>query len=79
MSSVRPLEPVAPDALEMVFFYPCPFCQQRTAVAAPTQPGMIQCRHCGKEFPVVPVDRRSIQYVQIMLAGGRAAADPDFL
>jgi len=26
----------------------------------------------------VPVDERTVQYIKLMLAGGRAAVDPDF-
>jgi hypothetical protein len=40
---------------------------------------MAQCDACRKNFPIVPVDERALRYYKIMLAGGKAAIDPDFL
>ena len=40
---------------------------------------MIRCPACGQNFPILPVDEHGLHYVRIMLAEGRAAADPDFL
>mgnify|MGYP000986817533 CR=1 FL=1 len=42
------------------------------------QPSMTRCESCGEPFPVMPVDERTVHYVKIMLANGRAALDPDF-
>ena len=63
--SQRPLEPVAPDGMELLFFYRCPHCLRRDG--------------CGKQFPIIPVDEHGLHYVRIMLANGKAAADPDYL
>lgn len=65
--------------MELVFFYPCPFCQRELPLVAPSQPGIITCDVCRQNFPIIPVDEHSIQYVKLMLADGRAAVDPDFL
>ncbi len=75
----RPLTPVAPDGMEILFFYPCPRCGKHIAVPSPTEPRMIVCDSCRQSFPIIPVDEHSVQYIRIMLAGGKAAADPDFL
>lgn len=74
----RPLQPVAPDGMEILFFYPCPFCGKHVPVVSPTQPSMVPCDGCGQGFPILPVDERSLHYIRIMLAGGKAAIDPDF-
>ncbi|MFW5733729.1 MAG: hypothetical protein ACOCWR_01590 [Oceanidesulfovibrio sp.] len=65
--------------MELVFFYACPFCQRQVPLIGPTQPTMAQCDACKGHFPIVPVDDKSIQFVKIMLANGRAGVDPDFL
>ncbi|QJT07874.1 hypothetical protein [Oceanidesulfovibrio marinus] len=75
----KPLTPVKPSSMELVFFYPCPFCQRQVPLIGPTQPTMAQCDACKGHFPIVPVDDKSIQFVKIMLANGRAGVDPDFL
>lgn len=74
----RPQQPVPPDGMEILFFYQCPRCGRHVPLVSPTQPAMAQCDACGKPFPIVPVDERSLHYVRIMLAGGKAAVDPDF-
>jgi hypothetical protein len=40
---------------------------------------MAQCDACRNSFPIVPVDDRALRYFKIILAGGKAAIDPDFL
>lgn len=75
----RPLEPVAPDGMEVLIFYKCPRCGRHTAIPAPTEPRMLSCDGCRMAYPIIPVDEHGLQYVRIMLAGGKAAADPDFL
>lgn len=74
----RPVQPVYPGAMELLFFYRCPHCMQQVALLAPLQPAMARCDRCGEQFPIVPVDERSVNYIKIMLDNGRAAVDPDF-
>lgn len=75
----RPVQPVAPCGMEFIFYYRCPGCARKVALVAPTQPGMVACDGCGMTFPAIPVDERTIHFLRIILAEGRAAADPDFL
>ncbi|MCK9240649.1 hypothetical protein [Desulfocurvus sp.] len=75
----RPLTPVKPSGLEIICFYPCPFCTREVPLVAPTQPAMVRCDACGKDFPIVPVDERGLRFVKIMTGNGRSAVDPDFL
>lgn len=77
--SQRPVQPVQPHGMEFLFFYRCPHCAHQVALISPLQPAMARCDACGKTFPVVPVDVRSIQYVRLMFANGKAAADSDFI
>lgn len=74
----RPVRPVAPDGMEILFFYPCPFCGRHVPMVSPTQPTMAQCEACRKPFPIMPVDERGMHFIRIMLGGGKAAVDPDF-
>ena len=76
--SSRPVQPVPPESMELVFFYRCPGCGRRNPLIAPTQPSMTRCESCGEPFPVMPVDERTVHYVKIMLANGRAAVDPEY-
>jgi hypothetical protein len=78
MSAQRPIRPVAPTGMELIFIYHCPHCGNKATIIAPTQPAMAQCEACQKPFPLVPVDERNVQYIKLMMAGGHAAADPDF-
>ena len=77
--SHEPLFPVAPDGMEIVFFYPCPFCGRHVPRANPVEVTMALCDNCNRNFPIIPVDEYSLQYIRIMLAGGQAAADLDFM
>lgn len=79
MNSRRPVQPVSPSGMELIFLYRCPHCGRKTALIAPTQPAMAQCSSCGQPFPLVPVDERTVQYIRLMLDDGRAAADQDFI
>lgn len=79
MTDPRPVAPVAPDGMEILFFYKCPRCSKHVGVPAPTEPRMLICDGCRMSFPIIPVDEQSLHYIRIMLAGGKAAADPDFL
>ena len=76
--SQRPPQPILPESMELVFYYRCPACGYRNPLISSTQPAMTRCVSCTHPFPVVPVDERSVHYVKIMLANGRAAVDPDF-
>lgn len=74
----RPQRPVAPEGMEILFFYPCPHCGRHVPLLNPVQPALAQCDACKQGFPIMPVDERSLHYMRIMLANGRAAVDPDF-
>ena len=74
-----PLKPVAPEGMEIIFFYPCPHCKQQFSLPAPLRPAMLRCRACGGEFPIMPVDARGIRFIRLILAEGAAALDPDFV
>jgi len=78
MNAQRPVSPVAPTGMEILFMYICPHCGRKAALIAPTQPAMVSCDACQAPFPIVPVDERTVQYIRLMLAGGHAATDPDF-
>lgn len=73
------LQPVSPDGMEILFFYGCPHCGRHVPVPSPVQPAMVQCDACRQAFPIMPVDERGMQFIRIMLGGGKAAVDPDFL
>ena len=79
MSSQRPVQPVSPSGMELIFLYRCPHCGRKTALIAPTQPAMVPCDACRTPFPVMPVDEKTVQYVRVMMANGKAAVDPDFV
>ncbi len=74
-----PVAPVAPTGLEILFIYKCPHCGRKMPLISPTQPTMTQCDSCSLPFPLVPVDERTVHYIKLMLAQGRAAVDPDFI
>lgn len=75
----RPVTPVQPTGMELIFLYRCPHCGRKTALISPTQPAMAQCDACNMPFPLVPVDERTVHFIKLMLADGRAAVDPDFI
>lgn len=77
--SNKPVAPVPPDGMELLFYYQCPSCARHIALVSPVTPQMIICDNCGMTFPIVPVDERSLHFIHIMLCRGKAAADPDFL
>ncbi|SDL62052.1 hypothetical protein SAMN05660337_3408 [Maridesulfovibrio ferrireducens] len=76
--SGKPLSPVRPSGMEIIFLYPCPFCERSVPFVAPTRPVMVQCDSCRKNFPIVPVDEKLVRFYKTMLANGHAAIDPDF-
>ena len=77
--SVKPVSPVKPKSVELVFVYQCPYCRRELTMIAPTVAAIVQCDVCGKQFPVVPVEERSVAYVKIMLGNGAAAIDSDYM
>ncbi len=79
MTSVRPVNPVAPSSLELIFFYTCPFCRREIPLVSPPQASLVTCDACRQKFPIVPVDQRSVHFIKLMLANGNAAIDPDFM
>ena len=77
--SAKPLDPVQPLGMELVFFYPCPYCHAELPLVAPTRPSMITCERCRNKFPIAPIDAHSVQFVKTMLGDGPAAVDPEYL
>lgn len=75
----KPIPPVKPSSLEMIFIYCCPHCKREIPLLAPTRPSMIHCDVCNKHFPIVPVEERSLNFVKLMLNNGAAAIDADFI
>ena len=74
--SQRPLEPVAPDGMELLFFYRCPHCLRHVPLVNPVEPRNVRCDGCGKQFPIIPVDEHGLHYVRIMLANGKPLPIP---
>lgn len=75
----RPIEPAKPEGVEIIFFYACPYCGRKNPLLATDKPSMARCDSCSKNFPVLPVDARSVRFVKLMFANGKAAIDPDFM
>lgn len=73
------LTPVPPDGMEILFFYKCPKCGKHTGTPSPTEARLLTCDACRTAFPIIPIDEHNLHFVRIMLANGKAAADPDFL
>jgi len=79
MEIKRPLEPIKPEGMEIILYYPCPFCSRKVPVIAPLEPTVIRCDACNKQFPIVPSDDKTIKFLKTILDNGRAAIAPDFL
>ncbi len=77
--SSKPLTPVKPTGMELIFLYACPHCNREVPLVAPSRPAMVQCDACRENFPIVPVDDRTVRYMKVILANGKAGIDPDFL
>ncbi len=77
--NARPVSPVKPTAMELIFIYPCPYCRRDLTMLAPTVAAIVQCDVCGKQFPVVPVEERTVAFVKLMLDNGAAAVDSDYM
>jgi DNA-directed RNA polymerase subunit RPC12/RpoP len=75
----KPLQPVKPTNVELIFMYPCPACGRDVPTISPVKPALVRCDACQQRFPIVPVDERTIKFFKIMLAGGKAGIDPDFM
>ena len=78
-NKTQQMAPVPPDAMELIVFYKCPYCARHIGVPAPTEPQMIPCDVCHRNFSVIPVDEFGLHFLRIITAGGKAAADPDFM
>ena len=74
-----PVSPVKPRSMEMIYLYPCPFCEREVPMLSPTVPQMAQCDACRRTFPIVPVDEKTIKFIKVVLANGQASIDPDFV
>ncbi len=73
------LSPVAPSGMEIVLNYPCPSCNELVPVLAPIRPTKVKCPHCKVEYPVIPADPTSLQYLSLIFANGSAIINPDFM
>ncbi|WP_027369744.1 hypothetical protein [Desulfovermiculus halophilus] len=75
----RLMLPVKPEGMEIVYYYSCPSCGRKVPLLAPLKPAMAACDQCSTQFPVVPADARSVEFVKTMLNQGRAGIDPDYV
>ncbi|MBQ7456449.1 MAG: hypothetical protein IJS54_02385 [Desulfovibrio sp.] len=75
----KPQQPVLPEAMEIMFFYPCPQCGRHVPRVNPIEATVLRCDNCGFTFPIVPVDEYGIQFIRIILGNGKAAVDSDFI
>lgn len=75
----KPIAPVKPSGMELVFLYICPHCGAELPLLAPTTPMMTRCSACERVFPVVPVEEKSVNFIKIMLGNGVSAVDADFI
>ncbi len=73
------IEPVTPVAMDIVLTYECPSCNVPVTMIAPVFAAKIRCQHCGLEFPLIPADATTIQYLRLMFANGKAVIHPDYL
>lgn len=76
---VKPVSPVLPEAMEIVFFYPCPQCGRHVPRTNPIEATVIVCDNCAFSFPIVPVDEYALQYLRIILSNGKSVVDSDFM
>ena len=74
----KPITPVAPIGMEVIFLYECPYCLRKLPVLAPKTPAVIHCESCGNPFPILPVEGRAIDFIKLVCAGGPAAVDPTY-
>ncbi|NCC24842.1 MAG: hypothetical protein EOM25_06550 [Deltaproteobacteria bacterium] len=78
-SMTRPVGPVRPEKMEIIFIYPCPFCGHKVPILAPTESCMIRCDGCHRSFPGAPVDGLNLRFLKVMTDEGRACVDQDYL
>jgi hypothetical protein len=78
MAAKKPVMAVHPERLEIVLYYTCPYCNRKVPLMAPTQPSMAQCDACSRQFPVVPADEKSLNFIKTILDNGRAGIDPNY-
>ncbi|MEF8823610.1 MAG: hypothetical protein V5A14_03450 [Desulfohalobiaceae bacterium] len=79
MSEANALSPVKPVGMEIVYYYPCPHCERKVPLIAPTQPSRVQCDACRGQFPVVPADEKTVSFLKTIMDSGRAGIDSSFL
>jgi ribosomal protein S27E len=77
--SGKTINPVKPSALELVFMYRCPHCDNENTLLAPTRPGLVRCNVCRRDFAIIPVEERTISFIKLILANGTSAIDQDFM
>ncbi len=73
------IEPVTPSSMELVLTYECPTCQTPITMVAPVHAVKMRCPRCQLEYPVIPADAMTIQYLRLMFANGKAVIHPDYL
>lgn len=77
--SAKPVSPVKPKGMELIFIYSCPYCQREIPLVAPTSPAVVRCDVCTRTFPVIPVEEKTIAFIKLMLGNGSSAIDTDFM
>jgi hypothetical protein len=75
----KTLLPVKPVRMEIIYFYPCPFCGRELPLVSPVQPALAHCDMCRNQYPIVPVDDRMTRFLKLVNADGKAAIDQDYL
>jgi hypothetical protein len=75
----KPVNPVKPGGMELVFMYACPYCRREMPILAPVSPTVIRCDVCKNTFPIIPVEEKTVAFVKLMLANGVSAIDVDFM
>jgi hypothetical protein len=75
----KPVIPVKPSGIELIFMYICPYCGHDIPVLAPRKTTMARCHVCALTFPVVAVEEKTIDFIKLILANGTAAIDADFM
>ncbi len=75
------LEPVAPSSMDIILTYECPECFSQIPVVAPINPVKVRCTNnqCKLEFPVLPVDPTTLQYLKLIFADGAAIVNPSYI
>ena len=75
----KPISPVKPQGMEIIFIYPCPYCMREIPLVAPTSPAVVRCDVCMHTFPVIPVEEKTVSFIKIMLNNGNSAINVDFM